>query len=120
MKSLTRIYISGKRAASEGAGLNVSGPAKGGKGREGLQAAKDTNNSVMTACDMTHMVWLNNRPGQIKYTLFLFFTYLITYSRGQKNGMQVLVVEGIVIIPSLHPSSYPRSGTHHHWRRSRR
>ena len=24
--------ISGKRAASEGAGLNVSGPAKGGKG----------------------------------------------------------------------------------------
>ena len=51
-KSLTRIDVSGKRAASRGAGLNVSGPAKEEKGREeggGLQAAKDTNDSVRGA-----------------------------------------------------------------------
>ena len=57
--------ISGKRVASEGAGLNVSGPAKRGKGRERggegggyrrrrtlITASEDPR---MTACDMRRM-----------------------------------------------------------------
>ena len=76
--------ISGKRAASEGAGLNVSGPAKI-RGAGDLQAAKDINDSVRGAPhdSMRHA------------------TYgLVEQQTGARRTGQSLVVEGVVFITS--------------------